>query len=100
MTGRKVWHAGNYARLAAQVRRAAYASPSTRCGQLPDGSIHREGCGLTLAQLNSPWQAGHVVDGQIVHVVTQLMPQHERCNASAGAVRGNRMRTQGTTRQW
>ena len=87
MTGRKPWHAGSYARRAQAVRNAADANPATRCWR----------CGLTKAEHGRPWQAGHHLDGQIDGM---LQAECERCNASAGAVRGNRMRTQGTTRRW
>ncbi len=99
MTHRKAWHSGRYPELAALVRRRANADPTTRCGQLPDGTIHPKGCGQH-ARPGDPWQAGHVVDGKIVHTITDLMPQHRSCNTSDGAARGNRMRVQTYDREW
>ena len=84
---RKPWHAGTYAQHAETVRAAANNNRDTRCWR----------CGQTQAEHGRPWQAGHVTDGRING---ELRAECERCNTSAGAARGNRMRTQGTTRRW
>lgn len=88
MTGRpnRPHHAGPYARQARNLRAAANANPDTRCWR----------CHLTHAEYAAihgttaaAWQAGHVVDGQ---ANGQLAPEHARCNHSAGASHGNRLR--------
>ncbi len=84
---RKAWHSGSYQRQAAAVRARADADPATRCWR----------CGRTRAEHRSKWQAGHVIDGQ---VGGELRAECTPCNASAGAVRGNRMRVQGYDREW
>ena len=84
---RKPWHAGSYAKRAEQVRARADADPTTQCWR----------CGRTKAEHQSPWQAGHVIDGQ---TNGELRAECRPCNTSAGATRGNRMRVQGVTRQW
>jgi hypothetical protein len=89
MTGRpnRPHHAGNYARRAANVRRAAHANPDTICWR----------CGLTLDQFAAihgwkaaQWQAGHTRDGEVGGL---LLPEHARCNAQAGAHLRNRTPT-------
>jgi hypothetical protein len=97
---RKPWHNGLYRKLAPLVVARADADPSTRCGQLPDGSLHPDGCGLTKRQHGRQWQAGHVVRGKIVTTPFDLMPHCARCNASSGARDGNRMRRRITSRDW
>ena len=84
---RKPHHSGSYQRRADRVRQLAYANPATKCWR----------CSRTLAEHGTSWQAGHVIDGQ---VDGELRPECLPCNASAGAIRGNRMRVQGTTRRW
>lgn len=88
MTGKrgKAHHAGTYAVHARAVRAAANANPDTRCWR----------CHLTHAEyaaIHGPraatWTAGHIIDGQ---VNGHLAPEHARCNHSAGAAHGNRMR--------
>ena len=78
---------GDYNRRARAVRQAAWLNPDTRCWQ----------CGRTQAEHGRKWQAGHVIDGQANSL---LRPECEPCNTSRGATRGNRMRGQGTTRDW
>ena len=97
---RKPYHAGLYRRFAPLIRARADADPATRCGLLPDGTIHADGCGLTKAQHQRDWQAGHVVRGKTVTAMTDLMPQCSRCNTSSGARDGNRMRRRITSRDW
>lgn len=77
-------HKGTFHQQSERVRRAAYASPLTRCWR----------CGLTLAEIraqkpNAKWQAGHLVDGQINGA---LAPECSPCNTSHGAAAGNRKR--------
>ena len=79
-----------YRRAAAAIRRAAYANPDTRCWR----------CGLTRAEHGREWEAGHLVDGQ---VNGPLAAECARCNRSAGATLGGRMRVRrrlGVTRDW
>lgn len=86
---RAAWHNGLYRKLAPLVVARADANPATLC--------------LTCrqpARAGDPWQAGHVIDGKIITSVNDLAAEHRSCNASKGATRGNRMRTQGVTRQW
>jgi hypothetical protein len=88
MTGKrdKPWHGGSYQRRAAALRAHANASRYTRCGR----------CGLTYdeyaiihGEAAARWEAGHVVDSQVNGA---LQPEHSRCNRSAGASYGNRLR--------
>jgi hypothetical protein len=88
MTGRpnRPHHQGSYPRRAAALRAAAGANPHTVCWR----------CGMTYAEYAARhgakaarWQAGHTTDSQ---VNGQLLPEHARCNASAGAAHGNRLR--------
>lgn len=80
-------HKGDYPKRAAAVRAAAYADPSTRCRR----------CGRTLAEVlalgwtprQAGWQGGHAVDGQ---VGGPLVPEHARCNETAGARLGGLIR--------
>ena len=84
----KAHHADpTYRSAAAHVRAQAYANPSTTCWR----------CGLTLDEArrirpNETWQAGHLVDGDLS---AGLMPEHARCNASAGAKALNAKRSSG-----
>jgi hypothetical protein len=93
-------HAGAFPRLGAIVRARADANPATRCGQLPDGSIHPDGCGLTKREHGRKWEAGHIVRGATAVTTADLMPHCAQCNRSSGARDGNRMRVQGVTREW
>ena len=97
---RKPHHRGAFARLGDIVRSRANANPSTRCGQLPNGEIHPDGCGLTKAQHGREWEAGHVVRGKVVDSLADLMPHCARCNRSTGARDGNRMRQRRVSRDW
>lgn len=81
-----------YIRLAAIVRAAANADPTTRCRR----------CGLTRAEAldlwgerRAAWQAGHIVDGNLA---AGLAPEHAKWNASAGATAGNAAREPHTER--
>lgn len=75
----KPWHQGDYRKRAARVRALANANPDTRCWR----------CG-ELARPGDPWQAGHVIDGQIGG---ELRAEHRSCNIEAG----NEARHRGTT---
>jgi hypothetical protein len=86
MTGRpnRPHHTGNYARRAANLRRTAHANPETicwRCGQTLEQYAAMHGIKAAM------WQAGHTKDGQ---VGGQLLPEHARCNAQAGAIARNK----------
>lgn len=98
MPGRSRDHyRGDYARRAANVRRAAYLDPNTRCRR----------CGRTLNQhpphrngTPATWDAGHIHDGQIDG---PLAPEASTCNRTAGATLGNQRRQarkMRTTRDW
>jgi hypothetical protein len=86
---KKPWHAGLYRKYAPIVVARANANPATRCLTCSQPARHGD-----------PWQAGHVIDGKVVTSITDLAAEHRSCNTSKGATRGNRMRVQGTTRQW
>lgn len=79
-----------YQRDARSVVAAAYADPLTQCGR----------CG-GYAHHGDPWEAGHVIDGQ---VGGQLRAEHRSCNRAAGARLGNARRAAraglATTRDW
>ena len=77
----------SYARRSKIVRAIANSDPTTKCWV----------CHRTQSEHGRPWHAGHVIDG---HPDSALLPECEQCNTSKGAVRGNRMRMQGATRQW
>lgn len=79
-------HRGTHQVRARKVVAAANANPDTRCWR----------CGQP-ARPGDPWQAGHVIDGQ---VDGELRPEHRSCNASAGATYGNRLRRHPTSRAW
>jgi hypothetical protein len=76
-----------YRRMAAAVRAAAYANPSTTCWR----------CGLTLDEIRrtqprATWDAGHIIDGDLS---AGLRAECRRCNRSAGAAMGNSKRSGG-----
>jgi len=77
-----------YTRRARNVRLSAYADPTTRCWR----------CGRTRAEHGQPWQAGHLIDGQIGG---ELRAECRECNARAGRELGMRRRVRLTTsRKW
>jgi len=74
-----------YARASAEVRRRAWADPTTRCWR----------CGRTQAEHRRRWHAGHTPWG--------LAPECEACNTADGGRIGNRRRRSRdlrTTRDW
>ena len=83
----KPWHQGAYNARAKAVRDAANANPRTTCWR----------CGRTKAEHQREWTAGHVVAGQMHG---ELRPECAECNYRHGAIHGNRMRVQATTREW
>lgn len=86
-------HKGRYQQLAAKIRAAANADPTTRCWR----------CRRTLAQIRAGkprarWTAGHVNDGQ---VDGPLAPECSPCNFAAGArVTNTRRSTLRTPLTW
>jgi hypothetical protein len=88
-------HRGTYHQHSRAVVFAARAHPGTRCWR----------CHLTFdeyaaryGQRAAAWTAGHVNDGE---VGGQLLPEHHRCNSSAGATSGNLGRSRNrTSRLW
>ena len=94
-------HDHQHDRKARLVRQFAELNPTLACWR----------CGLTRSQHGRKWQAGHTVDGDPLAQPwlsvaepppgSWLRAECERCNASAGAARGNELRTRpGTTRKW
>ncbi len=79
-------HRGSFPGRARAVRDRANADPLTLCWR----------CGRP-AVAGDPWQAGHVVDGE---VGGQLLPEHASCNQSAGARLGNQLRAARRSRVW
>lgn len=88
-------YAGSYHVRSRQLKAHANANPETRCWR----------CGLTRNEYAAihgdrpaRWTAGHIHDGE---VEGPLMPEHHRCNSSAGATMGNQRRQRNqTSRQW
>lgn len=90
MHSKALHYRGSYYTRSENLRVAANADLSTRCWR----------CGRLSAELErdpslGPWQAGHLRDGD---ATSPLMPEHRKCNASAGA----RLRVDGfrTSRDW
>jgi hypothetical protein len=88
-------HRGTYHQQSRAVVAAAYTNPGVRCWR----------CHLTYAEYAmrhgeraARWTAGHVNDSEIGGL---LLPEHHRCNSSAGATYGNRRRSRNrTSRRW